>query len=74
MSCHAVRCHICCAFLHVACAQILCIWLILAWESLGSPARLHLVELGPGKGTLMNDIVRTAEQFPAFCKALEVSM
>ena len=35
-------------------------WLIAAWRALGAPRPFHLVEIGPGRGTLMSDILRTA--------------
>lgn len=37
-------------------------WCILTWEQLGRPNKMNLVELGPGRGTLMSDILRTAKQ------------
>jgi SAM-dependent MidA family methyltransferase len=33
-------------------------WLLAAWQGLGKPAPFALVELGPGRGTLMADILR----------------
>ena len=40
--------------------ECLCIWLILEWERLGCPPQIQLVEIGPGRGTLMSDVLKTA--------------
>ena len=36
------------------------LWLVQAWADQGCPKNPRLVELGPGRGTLMADILRTA--------------
>ena len=54
--------------------EMVAVWLISVWTSLGSPAKVRLVELGPGKGTLMKDILRVAAKFPAFHAAIAVHM
>jgi len=36
-----------------------------------TPKAIRLIELGPGKGTLMKDMVRTLSQFPDVSKALK---
>ena len=36
------------------------VWLAGAWEGMGRPAPVRLVELGPGRGTLMADALRAA--------------
>ena len=36
------------------------------WEQLGKPKRVRLVEAGPGRGTLMADVLRATTIFPAF--------
>ena len=33
-------------------------WLLSQWESAGRPSALRLVELGPGRGTLTDDVLR----------------
>src|ERR1700712_601570 len=50
------------------------LWLVQAWADQGSPKNPRLVELGPGRGTLMADILRTAAVAPEFLADLEVVM
>src|SRR4051812_4714691 len=41
------------------------------WRVLGSPARLDLIELGPGRGLFARDVLDwSAKQFPEFSRAL----
>ncbi|MCW4113809.1 SAM-dependent methyltransferase [Aurantimonas sp. MSK8Z-1] len=39
--------------------ELVAVWLIAAWRGLGTPASVTLAEIGPGRGTLMADILRT---------------
>jgi NADH dehydrogenase [ubiquinone] 1 alpha subcomplex assembly factor 7 len=48
------------------------LWLVQAWADQGCPKNPRLVELGPGRGTLMADILRTAKVAPDFLMDLEV--
>src|SRR3954471_9643009 len=48
------------------------LWLVQAWADQGCPKNPRLVELGPGRGTLMADILRTAKVAPDFLADLEV--
>ncbi len=52
--------------------EILASWLIQAWIDQGSPAQPRLVELGPGRGTLMADMLRVIRLVPALHDQLEV--
>ena len=40
--------------------ELIGIWAVAVWEMMGSPKRFVLAELGPGRGTLMADLLRTA--------------
>lgn len=50
------------------------IWALSTWMSLGSPKRLRLVEMGPGRGTLMADLLRGVSAFPQFTSSIEVHL
>jgi NADH dehydrogenase [ubiquinone] 1 alpha subcomplex assembly factor 7 len=49
-------------------------WAATMWRLMGSPQRLNLVELGPGRGTLMADALRAAKALPGFPDALAVHL
>lgn len=52
--------------------ELVGLWCAMVWQMLGSPERVVLAEIGPGRGTLMNDLLRAAGAVPAFLKAAEV--
>lgn len=43
------------------------------WMRAGSPAVVQLVELGPGRGTLMADLLRATARVPGFHDALHIT-
>ena len=47
-------------------------WCVDLWARSGAPKPVNLVELGPGRGTLMADICRTASRHSDFTKNLNV--
>jgi NADH dehydrogenase [ubiquinone] 1 alpha subcomplex assembly factor 7 len=49
-------------------------WAIDYYEKLSSPDTISLVELGPGKGTLLRDFLRMAKVSPSFTRALDIHM
>ncbi len=49
-------------------------WAAAVWATMGEPAVLRLVELGPGRGTLMADALRVAGRLPAFLAALDLHL
>ena len=54
--------------------EIVGAWLIETWRLLKSPSPVNLVELGPGRGTLMADIIRVAAKAPDFSEAIKVHL
>jgi NADH dehydrogenase [ubiquinone] 1 alpha subcomplex assembly factor 7 len=52
--------------------ELLGLCLAQAWLDQGSPARIALAELGPGRGTLMADVLRATKAVPGFHAAAEL--
>ena len=49
-------------------------WAATVWLTLGAPAPVHLVELGPGRGTLLADALRAARRLPTFFDAIDLHL
>ena len=49
-------------------------WAADVWHQIGKPVAFTLVELGPGRGTLMADALRAASGQPGFAKAARIQM
>ena len=47
-------------------SEIIAIWVITFWKSIGSPKRFNLLELGAGNGEMMKVIITTLKNFPEF--------
>jgi SAM-dependent MidA family methyltransferase len=54
--------------------ELIGLWCAAMWAGLGRPERLRLVELGPGRGTLMRDALRAGRVLPGFLQALSVHL
>lgn len=54
--------------------ELIGLWCVDLWRRLGAPRRLELLELGPGRGTLMADALRAARVEPDFLQAAEVHL
>ena len=47
-------------------SEMIAIWVISFWQSLGSPTKINLVELGAGNGEMMKDLYDSFQSFPSF--------
>jgi NADH dehydrogenase [ubiquinone] 1 alpha subcomplex assembly factor 7 len=54
--------------------EMIGVWCVNAWMNLGQPSPVALVELGPGRGTLMADLLRAAKASPEFSEAVEIHL
>ena len=52
--------------------EIIGVWLITTWNTLGKPKRFNIVELGPGDGSLTKILLKTFKQFPLFYRATNI--
>lgn len=52
--------------------ELIGIWCITTWQQLGKPSPFCLAELGPGKGTLMQDLLRAVKNNSEFMNAAQV--
>ena len=55
-------------------SEIIGIWLVTTWNTLGRPKKFNIVELGPGDGSLTKILLKTFKQFPLFYKAANISL
>ena len=54
--------------------ELIGLWCAVVWQQMGAPSACRLVELGPGRGTLMRDAMRAARAVPEFRRALDVHL
>jgi NADH dehydrogenase [ubiquinone] 1 alpha subcomplex assembly factor 7 len=54
--------------------ELLGLWVGSVWKAIGSPPLLRLIELGPGRGTLMADALRALRVLPPLYQALSIHL
>ena len=52
--------------------ELLGVWAASTWELMGRPELFRLVEMGPGDGTLMSDVLRAVRHAPGFLEAADL--
>jgi len=54
--------------------ELLGLWASTVWKQMGSPENVRLIELGPGRGTMMKDALRAVQIVPEFRSAIVVHL
>ncbi|MEE2746000.1 MAG: SAM-dependent methyltransferase, partial [Pseudomonadota bacterium] len=54
--------------------ELLGVWAAASWHKLGRPDKINLIEMGPGRGTLMRDALRAINTVPDFRDAINVHL
>jgi NADH dehydrogenase [ubiquinone] 1 alpha subcomplex assembly factor 7 len=54
--------------------ELIGIWCAAQWQAMGKPAPFTLVELGPGRGLLLADMLRAAKVMPDFATAANIHL
>jgi NADH dehydrogenase [ubiquinone] 1 alpha subcomplex assembly factor 7 len=52
--------------------ELIGLWCALVWRAIGTPSATRLIELGPGRGTLVSDALRAGRIVPGFCESLSL--
>ena len=50
--------------------ELIGLWVSAVWKQMGAPENVRLIELGPGRGTMMKDVLRAAKIVPEFRAAI----
>ncbi|MCO5596812.1 hypothetical protein L7F22_050882 [Adiantum nelumboides] len=54
--------------------ELVGIWSLCLWQQMGQPKEVNVIELGPGRGTLMADFLRGVSKFKDFANAISVHL
>ena len=54
--------------------ELLGLWAASVWKAIGSPSLLRLIELGPGRGTMMADALRALRVLPPLYQSLSIHL
>ena len=54
--------------------EMIGLWMAAVWKQMGSPENLRIIELGPGRGTMLKDALRAAKVLPNFLEAAVIHL
>jgi NADH dehydrogenase [ubiquinone] 1 alpha subcomplex assembly factor 7 len=54
--------------------ELLGLWAVAVWQSMGEPGSITIAELGPGRGTLIADALRAWRGSPRFVESVAVAL
>jgi SAM-dependent MidA family methyltransferase len=49
--------------------ELIGVWMATVWRQMGGPENFRIIELGPGRGTLLDDALRATKAVPGFREA-----
>ena len=55
-------------------SEMIAIWTVSFWESLGSPNKFNLIELGAGNGEMMRIMLESFKKFPTFMRSCNIAI
>ena len=55
-------------------AEMLAVWTVSFWQNLKCPKKINLIELGPGNGQMIHDMINSLQKFPKFFKSCKFVM
>ena len=50
-------------------SEMIAIWVVSFWKSIGSPKEFNLIELGAGNAAMMKVLIESFKKFPSFFKS-----
>ena len=53
-------------------SEMIAIWIISFWQSLGAPKKFNLIELGGGNGEMIKVLIESFKNFPDFLKSCNI--
>jgi|TARA_B100000780_G_scaffold277278_1_gene247611 NADH dehydrogenase [ubiquinone] 1 alpha subcomplex assembly factor 7 len=53
-------------------SEMIAVWIVSFWESLGSPKKFNLIELGAGNGEMMKIMIESFKKFPSFISSCNI--
>jgi NADH dehydrogenase [ubiquinone] 1 alpha subcomplex assembly factor 7 len=53
-------------------SEMIGIWLISTWQICGKPKNFNIIELGPGDGSLVENLLKVFRNFPEFEKSSKI--
>jgi SAM-dependent MidA family methyltransferase len=54
--------------------ELIGIWCVSTWQIMQAPDPVRVIEIGPGRGTLMSDLLRAARVMPGFADSVKVHL
>lgn len=54
--------------------ELIGLWSVIVWQQMGTPAQFKLIEMGPGRGTMMRDAIRAVSAIAPFANAVRIGL